>query len=377
MKEGTGNRLQLVDFAKGFAIITIVFVHIFVLVPTDDPGTASSTPVTEFMYSGLMLFFIFAGYFYKSDRTPMQNIKRRAIQLLGTFIIAGFVLNLLMAGYLAARGYSIDFGEVFTEIFKGMFCLPFAEADVDAAVYDVNNGWYFLPVLFFGLVIFYPIADKVSNSWKFAAVSVAVLLVIAALFNYFIPFKLPFRFELAPMAAVFIIVGVYAKKYKVFDYIENEWRTPKYWIILVLVFIIGLLCATFIPTLTGFNVSRYGEYKGWSAFTFFFSSLFYVYFMLFVCLVLSKIPLIGRTVIYIGKFTLPILILHTFYIKLIASLFYELPEGSYFPSMPPGVTVVVGLVSIALSIITAYAVYKVLNEIKNHRRDKQAVSDTA
>ncbi len=362
------------DVLKGFGAVGVVFIHVMTLGPTTT-NSIGSTPLIELFYSGLMMFFILSGYFYKPGVKPLDNIKKRAKQILIPFVVFCILLTVIMALYGDILGYHSEVSEVIDVIVKTLtsyaFMMPAEEYDAYSLI---SVGWYFLMAAFVGMVVFYIIADKALKNNRNFVITIICLLVITAIINFVTEgMMLPFRIQVAPLVAAFMLVGAFFKTKNVAEFVENEWKTRKYWIVLAIALAVGLSFAYFFPTGMKFYKDIFGDYLGWSVFTFFVLNVACGYVLWCLAGFISKVKPMTKIFGTIGRYTLYILVFHAFYIKLLSAPFYGLTKDCTFPSMPIWASAIFGIAAIILSILTAYAIQVIKKRMKNKH---QAVSQS-
>lgn len=343
---------------KGLAIFGLVMIH-FVF-NTTGTGESDSSPVFEFIYTFLFMFFVVSGYFYRPERGFWNNTKKRLSQLLVAYVVCTVVLTTVMYVYLVLTGYSIDPSELPYVIGRCLIGKSAFQAYGDEipmfGVFEIIQGYYFIEIMIVGFIIFYAVADWALKDVKRTIFTIFVLASVTCLIVEGLRFKLPLYAESAPLAAALMLMGAVMGKHKVATYIENEWRTKRYWAIVAVLFIIGAFMVTFFPTGLRFNTSRYGEYGGWSAYPFLVLAISCGSVMLVLSSFLSKIPVLSNVFMFMGEHTLTILLLHTFYGKLLVSPFCTFDLVDYTPVLDPLPGLALGIASIILSIITGYAV---------------------
>ncbi len=346
---------ESIDLMKGIAIVAIVFIHIIVLQPSTGSGSTNS-PVLEIFYSGLTMFFVFTGYFYKSGGSYWKKIKKRAVQIFVPYLICVFILIPLMALYGNLLGYNTDLSDLLGQIVKGITSNAFNMPSFDYNSYAaIQTGWYFLMASFTGMVIFYAIADKVSEDNRLLAVTIAILLAATCAINFATDgMNLPFRIQIAPLAAAFMLFGWFLRKNDVAELIENGWKTKKYWILLITALVVGVLLALFLPTGMRLSENQFGEYGGWSVFPFYLLNISCGYVLWCLCGAMVKAKPLSKIFGIAGRYSLFIILLHTFFIKLISAPFFGLSNTSCYPTMPIWACIIFAITAIILSILSAY-----------------------
>jgi len=378
------ERNRTLDMIKGLVILSVVVTHILsAAVVSNGAGDSGSSSginadfLMEFLYSALILFFVISGYCYK-PRGYVSNVKRRIIQIGGAFIICTVVLTIIMAGLQAIYGYDITATKVLTDI--GRVLIGFgAFTDYETfqylpplATYEISHAYYFIEIMLFAFLIFYAIAERSTKNWKTVLVTVFILTSFTFLMREFIPFRLPWFFQNVPMAAAFMVLGLYAKKRGILEYIDSGYREKKYWIILAAVIALASLFIVFFPTRMCFVHSTFGDYGGWSAYTYVILTVLCSYTIAVLASGLARIPKFSNLIIFIGGQTMIIFLLHMFYAKLISMQFHTLTTDSRIPFDSIGEAIIVVIVVIILCIATSI----IISKIKEKYIGKKSSDDT-
>lgn len=376
-----GNRYKSLDVFKGFAIIAIVFVHMFVEINDDVSGPPSSNAVVEIAYIGLMLFFIMSGFFFKEDRGFLENVKKRAIQLAVLWIGCVIVLPFLLWCYVNALGKQpVDISEYFNTVGSLLTLgsgglVPYVERMSDnIGILYMNAGYYFIESLFFGLILFYAVGKWSSKNWNRAIPVIIALITATFLLREFTDCRCVFSIQLAPLAAAFALIGYMAKKHNVYEYIETQWKTARYWIVFAVCLAAAVAFAIFLPTGLEFVQTRFAPwalhdewYYNLRIYTFVAFALVACYVLLVLASMFSKLK-ISCIFSFVGQHTLGILMLHCFVIKIISATFFNLPPHDYFPiEITENMPIVIGLVAIAISIGISVLASKALKAVMKKR----------
>lgn len=374
------ERNTTVDLFKGLAIIFVVLTHtVFNYTnPSLNPGMVPdhsnfSTVLKNLVNSGLILFIVISGYYYRPDRSVRENIGKRVKQLLIPMLILMLVLPSIMFIILTVTGKNPDltqFGNFLVATYLGQyFCeqnLNFDRLTENQFYADVHI-YYFLQVLIIALIVFYIIAKYCLKDWKISVGVTAVMLAITGvLFEYNI--RLPFYLELVPIAICALLAGAWVKKFDLLDKIDGSWKTGKYWGIMLLLLLAAAALFYVFPVGMYYRFSLGSN--GWiSAFTFFIGEIVGSAFLIMACGVFVRIPLLNKFLIFIGSYVLYIFAFHMFYVKLISSFFCEVstkvsPEIDYGSV---GAAAAVAIAAMILSIATGYAIMRVKNRISEKR----------
>lgn len=380
MANDNGTRyLRSADFLKGFAIIVIVILHSFSGLAPEDPSEIPITelynPILDIFYSALMMFFLLSGYFYKPENGRWKNIKKRIIQIVPIFIICGTLLTLIMVGWGNIFGFTSSMDDIVKDLVNTLTMFSFQQPWIYGSEYGyVCIGWYFVMNILSALIIFYLIADRCLKSWKHVAVSVAICLAIQIPIAQFFTVAYPLRLDLAPMAVAFMIVGAFMRKHDVILYLENNFKTKKFWMILIPVITAGFVISFFLPSGCCYSFCKFGLHGGFSVISFFVIMLCCGYFLLCISAIACHLKHSTKLFSFFSRYSLHILILHGFFLKLLQTPFYGMSKISLLAYMPIPSTVVIGLSSLILSLLTAYIGSKVYYRLKDkisasHRKE--------
>lgn len=346
------GRLKNVDVAKGMAMIAIVFLHGFICQPSLDNNSISTSPPLDFFYSGLMLFFIFSGYFYRASRSAGVNLYKRIIQITVFTSLLIVIMPLIVCAEFAIVGIPFTIDDF-------LVCLPqlwggdnvFKDPDVlmSKSVLGAYVGYYYLQAIIVSFIIFYPTAQKASESTRNLVIAIALMLVLSAVLVGIVDLKLPFSAQLSPIGAAFMYLGAYLRKRDLFRFLETEWRTPLFWELMVAGLIMGVLLLVFLPPGHSFDKSYFGKFGGWSVFPFFITTSCCCYVLMCLATFIGMIPYVDKVVCMVGRHTLGILALHGFVIKLLTAPFFGATVDAWFATMPLGAVIASGLVTLVIT----------------------------
>ncbi len=364
------GRLKTIDMLKGIAIFGLVMIH-FVFVTSGTGEDSKPSPLFEFVYCYLFMFFVISGYFYRPERGFCNNVKKRISQILVVYVACTVLLTAVMFVYLSMTGYDLNIADLPEVIWK---CLigktafnQYGTAVSMYGVFEIGQGYYYLEIMMVGFIIFYAVADWALKDVKRTAFTIFILATVTCLLVEVVAVKLPFYAESGPLAAALMLIGAVLGKYKVVEFVENGWRTKRYWIIFAAMLAVGIVFAVFFPTGLRFNLSRYGAYGGWSAYTFLILACSCGYVLVVMSFLLSRISGLSTVFTFLGEHTLTILVMHTFYGKLLVSPFYTFNLVNYTPVLPMAQGFAVALTAIVLSIITGCIATKARDYMRAHR----------
>jgi fucose 4-O-acetylase-like acetyltransferase len=328
--EGTGSpvRLRSVDILKGAAISIIVILHIGIVVKSD---VGEPSPIVQALYLGLISFFIISGYFFKPGRGFRENMRRRLKVLFLALVTAAVCLSLICFLWCLLWGQPTNLDDL-ALCLERAFTLErsFLDFDIRApdpripwAICGFSAGYYFLWVLLIACVIFYAVADRIRENKKLGILVIAALLGVTIAYRELFSFSLPFNLNLCPIAAVFMIIGMYLAKHEVVERIEAAGlRSGKFWALFLGSMAATLALVFLLPPSIDFDFMDFGKYGGYSAIPYTVEATCAFFMLICLCYMISKIPLISTVFSEVGKHTLGILLLHLFVAKMILAPFF-------------------------------------------------------
>ena len=311
------------DVFKGVAITIIVILHIAIVAKGDvkDP-----VPPVQALYLGLVGFFIMSGYFFRPGRGFRENMGRRVRLLLVALLVASIAMSIMIFLWCCLWGQPTDLDDLVFCI-ERCFRLERSFVDFDAtvpwAICGFSMGYYFLWVLLLACVIFYAVADRIRDNWKLGVAVVAALLLITVVYRELFSFGLPFDLNLCPMAAVFMIVGMYLAKIDLVGRIESsKMGDPRFWALFLGSTAALMTMVYLLPPSIDFDYMDFGQYGGYSAIPYVVEGTLAFVMLLYLFYFISKIPLVSTLFSELGKHTLGILILHCFIAKILMAPFF-------------------------------------------------------
>ncbi|MCQ2084895.1 MAG: acyltransferase [archaeon] len=345
------RRLYSIDVIKGFIIIAVVLLHFIIIVPSDEPRTGNSNLALQALYTGLMLFFIFSGYFFRPEKSSWSQVKKRLI-IIGTVTVAGLViLPVIMYVYVTLLGYGtdpMDLPQCFRSLF-GNWKIFNIDTNEDFPIFAIHNGYYFLQIMLVSFVLFYPIAVRVVNDDRKLIVAIILLVTGTFVLAEFVGCELPLYSQLAPIATAFMLVGAFLGKHKVIERIEYGELTSKWNLMyLAIAAVVGVVMLVLFEPGVYFDDTIFGDYGGYSAYPYFIICCAFCYIFLSIGVVLNKIPGLRKILSTLGRHTLGILCLHIFVLKLLIAPFYDLVRRYAFPDFAITEKLVIGLIGIAI-----------------------------
>jgi fucose 4-O-acetylase-like acetyltransferase len=207
----TSKRLEWIDISKGAGIISVILCHS--MIPVSDDVILES--VVAFLSSFVMaLFFIMAGMTYNGNK-HRNNIKNYAISRGRQLLIPYFIIYIIMTLLFIPLAGSID-----TYLTPGdlIFWLLYGAGPPGQTTY-----LWFLPVLYFGLLLFTAIEFATHTQDPRVRWPLVIILPILAfwIMDVFDPLPVPWRVNSILLTAAFCIVGSEIKRFRGL----RPWRT--------------------------------------------------------------------------------------------------------------------------------------------------------
>lgn len=278
------KRIECIDIAKGIAIFIVCWIHIASNVGAFIPAT-----IAPFFMGTFMLL---SAYFYKPGKGYFQNVKKRFKQIVVPLILYSAIALIVYYLFLLARGTAPEFIElpkayggtlIDFYAFKPIVDTGNPAGQIQNVLYPVVGPYWFLLRIFISELIFFAVADWALKSIKRLIPVIIVLLSITCALNLLLPVHLIFQLENCFAIAGLMLAGAYAKQRNVVDYIENNYKSVKYWIVAAIV--LAAYLALF--PLKAFGVKlvdgEFGPILGWSVFPWFATVLVGTYLLLILC----------------------------------------------------------------------------------------------
>ncbi len=205
------NRLDWIDNARGIGIFAVVVVHSMIPMRGDVYLESAVTLLASF---AIALFFLMAGMTYNGDK-HRNNLKAYAISRGRQLLIPYFVLYIIIMVMFVPLAGSVD-----TYLTPGDLVFWFLYG---AGPPGQATHLWFLPVLFFGLMLFVAI-ESLTHSinsvarWPFVVILPVIALWITTIFT---PMLVPWRINSVLIATAFCIIGHEMQKFRGL----KPWRT--------------------------------------------------------------------------------------------------------------------------------------------------------
>jgi len=361
-------RLGSVDLLKGVLIVAIVFVHLVLsrsdilfgaadaAVDIGPQGESTTSLLIQALYLGLMIFFIFSGYFYRPGRGFKENMRKRFFQLVVALSICAIVLPIIIYIWMAVWGKAPDISDILIA-FQWGFGLNgvFEPLDVftEHPICGACVGYYFLWGMVWGFLIFYAVADRVYGDWKKTVLVIAILLVVTTVYRMFVDMKLPFYAQIGPIAAAFMLAGMLLAEHDVIAKIESfSFRSAKCWGIFLGSVLLAVVLVYLFPSGLEFDYLNIGRYGWFSAFIYFVEAMVMFVVMMHLSVFLSKASLIRELFDVPGRHTLGILLLHGFVATMMFVPFFNKGNGSWVPDdMGLAPSLIIALATVVVCVI--------------------------
>ena len=376
------QRLRILDVYKGMAIMGVIITHLVLLQNGTTGKGGETSALVQFMFSGLLMFMVVSGYFYKPGGTYLEKVKKRVVPLVLIYVGGITAITLVLFVYMAALGYDTSYNP-FLLIYhvimgKTMGYDIGSDEAIEAchilAPYDACVMMYYLIILALGYLIFFAIADRVLKDWRVTIVTVLVLLLISSFYIAYVKIQPPFFAHYAPMVAALLLVGALMAKYNIADILQNGYKTKLYWIGLVISIVCAALCLVFLPAETDIVMGTIGTYAPFNVVTLAITSLSCGMVQMYIASLFMRIPGISHLFNAMGYNVLYLYLLHMMVAKMIIAPFVTIGTDVYIPlSFMPALALAFGTIAAILVMSYIYRRIKpmALERIRGGRAQEQ------
>ena len=350
--EGSGSgRLVSADIYKGVAIFAIAVMHL--AIPARS-GLGEMPAYLQFLYMGLMGFFIMSGYFFRSGRGFRENMRLRIVRLFVALLFCAVVLTFVCYLWCLVWGQPTDFDDL---VYAMVFAMDLKDTGNPLGeitpwpVCGYPMGFYFLWTMIGAFVIFYGLADRVAKDRRLGIVLIAILVAVTVAYKEIWPYSLPFSMHLMPMAAAFMFAGQLLAGEGFIERVESAGlRSKGFWGVLLFSVILGMVLVWFFLPSIKFDWMDMGVYGGYSAVPYLFEGILAFSAILCLSYILSHVPIISTIFTELGRHSLGILLLHCFVAKLIMAPFYTYTSEAFLTADFSGLPrLALALVSLTIS----------------------------
>ena len=286
---GPRKRLYSIDIAKGILILEVVLGHAWF---------AKAGAVNHWFPYSMPAFFMLAGYVYKPGRTYLQNMGRRALQLLVPYLFFSIYCNLLYPLYARLAAAPPD-----PDAIRNLW---FATLKSDALNMMMSTPMWFLTSLFTASIVFFALADRVRKSALWTGVSVAALVGLTLVIEVvkkgaFVPWHLDY----ALFGCAMMLVGAYLGQRRLFTTFSLKN------VILGVVLLAAALALNEVFPVGKTSVVKYiANEKLYGVLTNFAIAVIGSVGLLCFCTLLEKIPVLRPVLCWLGRNSLWILCIH-------------------------------------------------------------------
>lgn len=287
------KRIHWADALRGVLILMIVYGH-----------TASNGDMLKhYLYSfHVAAFFFLSGFlFSKGTHGFKAFLKKKFVSLMIPYYIFSVISIAIFTLLGSFASVKLDVAIKHGEVYKNILGMLYANA-VEGYM-KWNLPLWFLPCMFAAQLMAYPVSEKVRASVKKNSLRVFPIVLCASILPYLDYFvfrvrALPFHLESAVFLMPFFLAGMCMREISL-DTCVNT--LPK-WILCLFLLLSGGITALTLNCRVNYFLSSYGKI------TVFYLSAFLSVFGLFMLIQRFE----SRFLSFIGKNTLPILLMHKF-----------------------------------------------------------------
>lgn len=328
------NRIEWLDALRGFAIMLIVFGHTI-------PYSTHLMGIQNYLVSfHVPLFFFISGLLFKVKKeTFFSFVKRKFLTIMVPFYFFGLLY--LIPYYFWGNDVAVSLGKNNYSIINSILSLLYGSGRNEMLAQ--NSSLWFLPCYFSTVCIQKIIDININNTLKNNIIISFSLFLIGFIIYKFYNFPLPFCFEIAIVMCGFIYLGKIIHNTGLLEFKHN--------------YVLGsiLLFLGFVIHLSNGHISCMANYY----------SHYYIIFVLSSILSISGYTFIfkknnNKILNYLGKNTMPILLLHKPVILLFQTKFGIISD--YMVSSNVVIELLICLFCSILSLVFSIIIYKFLRK---------------
>jgi len=341
------KRIHWVDVGKGMGLLLVILGHLVKI------GSALAIWIFSFH---IPLFFFLSGYVSKfTEADGKYSFKKILVSLIVPYFIftfIGLVVSLTIPGWRPS-----SFGRVISDVFY----------NVNPESLHVGQIWFLFCLAVVEVMFLLFLKLKIKNKY-IIAVCIGLFAIIASLISKYNigiwvlgnHMRLPWKIDTAFMGLFFFSAGYYSKLLKLFSKIFSR-STYKNLVFAAISFIINLYIGIHLNSAVNLAANSYGN-----LIYFVVAAISGIIFIIYLSKYLENISLL----IYMGKNTLPIFSLHSFFLYFYAFLLSNILGRSItiMVNIPLFLSVVglvlVSTVSLIIPVIYNNTVQKLIFKLK-------------
>lgn len=311
------QRVEYVDFAKGFCILIIALTHTF-----GDSGGQTMELLSIFK---IPVFFMLSGFFFRKYESFYVFFKKKTNQLLIPVLFSFLLFSLIWTVFISLKNEE-------SLSVRNIFFLP----DTWKINFGLSPSTWFLVCLFQIFFLYYFLYKNFNNRFVLLLVTFAV-----GGIGYYLNAKevsLPIWMDTAITTLPFFAIGrmiwteggLLQKPSSVIHYLLFA---ISFAVIIILFFTMDANDNTFYAA---------NRYTGVSFVRLYIGGFFGSIFMILISKFIGRLPIVS----YIGRYSIVVLITHQFYLFVIRNVLYQIniPQDSAWVSL--GVFLIVVLISL-------------------------------
>ena len=355
MESENKKRSNVQDMVKGALIIAVVFFHSTLFV---NPTSYLEFNIVFCLFPYIMgVFFIYSGYNYTvGKRKPIDNIKRRAKQLLIPLLVM-IVVDAVLVGGLQLLYNATDWTGIWHSFKKLLLSeggIAHWNPDLSHLNFELGLSfgvlWY-LYALFIISVIFYLIVDKVIIKRSRFIPIVVMLVTLSFVIGQFVSPILPYAIQSYPLMLAMMLTGAYLSQKKVLD---RPIESKKSIVLTVVQTVVaeGVIVGIGLLCYYCFGASNVGAFaggalnsviKGFDAFVVYIMAILGTFFAHNVMRLLGKVKIFSVFFGFIGKRVAIVYVTHPIFLSYIHTIIFGKDFsvlGGFQPYAYTGITLI-------------------------------------
>lgn len=329
--------MKEINIAKGFAMLGVLYIHLISVVGQSSGGfnfKYQSFNISSLGGFVLPMFFVIAGFTYtKTKKTIKVELKQKVLE-----VLKYFTKYFLIIGALYSAIVLILKKLTFTECLRAMLCEYLTRATCNfigenfyyrTVFHDIFVATWYVWVYMLSMALFILIIKIPTKTIKGEIVVLAITGLVSATV-YCVSPELPFEVNIVPSMVFIMYASQLVKKYKLYQKLIGINNTAKRIFINLILFLFSMYCLSFCSVAylshgtfsNPFNSQGMEQLPTVGIWIFSILGIMLGSFeFINICRLVSRIPVVGDYISYMGVNSLDTMLIHTFFALTICDVF--------------------------------------------------------